>query len=260
MRAYFKTQNGELYNGDCIDVMKELVQNQTKIHGVITSPPYNIFNTKAKDRGYDFYQDNKSDKEYIEWVREIFCLYEQLLDDDGVICFNMGYGTSNSHLMSLVIGDIIQNTNFQLVDIIVWKKNSAMPNTNPNRLTRICEFIYIFVKQDNVATFKTNKKLISHSEKINQDFYETIPNFIKAPNNDESTHLNKATFSTSLVNQLIDIYFPKGSTIMDNFNGTGTSFVACESKGMKYIGIELSKEQCEHTKDRIQKGVQQTLF
>lgn len=47
----------------------------------------------------------------------------------------------------------------------------------------------------------------------------------------------------------------KGDTILDTFNGTGTTSIACVEKGFNFIGFEISKEQCEYAVDRINKNV-----
>ena len=227
---------------------------------VLTSPPYNIFNTKAKDRGYDYYEDNKTDLEYIDWTIEIFNEFNRVLKKDGVVIYNMGYGTENPNLMSLTIANIIQKTNFSLADIIVWKKSTAMPNSpSKNRLTRICEFVYIFCRKDELYSFNANKKIISESN--NAKFYESINNYIDAPNNDESNELNKATFSTKFVRKLLNIYAKENSIVYDPFMGTGTTAKACIIDNHKFIGSELSQSQVYYANKRLEPYFNQlTLF
>jgi DNA modification methylase len=43
----------------------------------------------------------------------------------------------------------------------------------------------------------------------------------------------------------------KDATVLDIFNGAGTTAVACEKLGRKYIGIEMSKKYCDLTVERI---------
>ena len=43
----------------------------------------------------------------------------------------------------------------------------------------------------------------------------------------------------------------KDATILDPFNGAGTTGVACKELGRKYIGIEMSKKYCDITINRI---------
>lgn len=248
----------KIYCENNLETMARMSNNF--IDCVLTSPPYNIFNTKAKDRGYDYYEDNKTDIEYINWTLEIFNEFDRVLKKDGVIIYNMGYGTENPNLMSLTVSNIIEKTNFSLADIIVWKKSNAMPNSpSKNRLTRICEFVYIFCRKDELYTFNANKKMIS--ENNNAKFYESINNYIEAPNNDESNDLNKATFSTKFCRKLLNIYAKENSIVYDPFMGTGTTAKACIIDNHTFIGSELSQSQVDYANIRLEPYFNQlTLF
>lgn len=258
---YYKDNLATLYCGDCIDEMNKLIEDNIKVDKVITSPPYNIIRPNSTDRGYDLYKDGMPNEEYIKWTLNIFACYDKLLNKNGCVVYNMSYGTENTELMNLTIAEIIKNTNFTLADILVWKKSSATPNNvSPNKMTRICEFVYIFCRRDEFNTFTSNKKMIGKREDTLQPIYENVFNFFNAPNNDESQELNKATFSTSFVFNIIDRYVKKKDIVLDNFSGTGTTIMACEMKSIKAIGIELSEKQCEYTVNRLKKGVQITLY
>ena len=260
-KPLFETDLSKLYNGDCISVMQYLDNENIKFDKIITSPPYNIIRPNSLDRGYDLYKDGMSNEDYIKWVVDIFNLYNKVLNKNGCILWNMSYGTENTTCMSLTIAEIIKDTDFTLADILVWKKQSATPNNvSSNKLTRICEFVYVFCRKNEFNTFTTNKKIIGYRDDTNQAIYENIFNFISARNNDSSTELNKATFSTDFVNALIDMYVLQDDIVLDNFSGTGTTMYACESRNRKGYYIELSKEQCDYSIKRIKNGVQINLF
>ena len=173
----------------------------------------------------------------------------------------MSYGTENTTCMSLLIAEIIQQTSFTLADIIVWKKQTATPNNvSSNKCTRICEFVYVFCREDEFQTFTANKKIIGYREDTNQAIYENVFNFMAAQNNDKSTELNKATFSTDFVDELICRYVLPNDVVLDNFSGTGTTMVAAERRNRKGYYIELSKAQCDYSVNRIKCGIQTYLF
>ena len=254
---YYETEFSKLYNGDCIEEMNKL---NCKVDKVITSPPYNIIRPNLDDRGYDEYNDGMTNEEYLEWIINIFNVYDKILNKNGCICWNMSYGGENSNLMSLCIADIIRKTNFELADVLVWKKTSAIPNNvSSNRCTRIVEFIYIFARKGELGTFTTNKKIIGNRNS-GQAIYQIDYNFFEARNNDATTPLNKATFSTEFVNELIERYVLPTDVVLDNFSGTGTTMFACERRNRKGIYIEISEKQCEYAKNRIGKGIQTNLF
>jgi site-specific DNA-methyltransferase (adenine-specific) len=217
---------------------------------VITSPPYNTSRVGATDKyssRYDLFQDFKTDQEYIDWTCDVFNGYDKILKPNGCVLYNMSYSSEKTHLIWLVIADIIRRTNFITADCIVWKKSNAIPNNvSKNKLTRIVEYIFVFSRKSEFKTFDANKKITGRIERTGQANYENIYNFIEARNNDGSNPLNKATFSTELITKLMDIYAKPNSLVYDSFMGIGTTAKACIERGMSYIGSELSKPQIDH--------------
>lgn len=251
MKEYYDNGIVKLYNGDCIEYMQKMVDENIKVDKILTSPPYNIIRPNSKDRGYDVYKDGMTNEEYCSWIVKIFELYDKILNDNGCVIFNLSYGTENTTIMNEAVYSIIKNTNFTLADIIVWKKKSATPNNvSANKMTRICEYVYIFCREKEFYTFTCNKKIISYRE-TGQPIYENLFNFFEADNNDYSSELNKATFSTQFVKELIKRYVLDSDVVLDNFSGTGTTIDTCYSMNIKAIGIELSEEQCKETVDRL---------
>lgn len=260
MKPYFESKYSKLYNGDCIDVMQKMIDQGIKIDKIITSPPYNIIKPNRDDRGYDLYNDGMTNEEYIDWTINVFNLSNKLMNKNGCILYNMSYGSENTECMPLTVASIINNTNFTIADILVWKKRGAIPNCmSSNKMTRITELVYVFCRKDEFKTFTCNKKISTVRDNgiIN---YENVFNFFEADNNDETQDLNKATFSTQFVQNLIDRYVLKEDIVLDMFNGTGTTIYCCEQNEIKSYGIELSEKQCEHTKKRFLKGVQTMLL
>ena len=231
---------------DCVDGLKQMSAENIEVDCILTSPPYNIIRPNQNDRGYDLYNDGMSNEEYCDWIVSLFKLFDDVLDKDGKIIWNMSYGSENTECMNLTIAEILKRTNFTIADIIVWKKSSAYPNDmSKNKLTRICEFVYVFCRRSEFNTFNTNKRITS-VRPTGQNNYENIFNIFEAANNDVATKLNKPTFSTDFVRKLLVIYCNRAETVLDPFMGTGTTAVACKRRGNKYIGFELSANQCEY--------------
>jgi DNA modification methylase len=110
------------------------------------------------------------------------------------------------------------------------------------------ETVYVFAKVDH---FRTNKSISSINQKTGQKFYGYVDNFVEAPCSDPGTRqYHKTTYSTDLVQQLIRLYFPKESTILDPFCGTGTTGVACKELGLHYIMIDIDPKYVAFSKKR----------
>ena len=252
----------EIYNEDCVLTMQRMIDEGYKeVDTILTSPPYNNSRVSHTKHGmdthqcrYDSYDDSMTNEEYSAWTIKLFNMFDKILKPNGKILYNISYGGENNECMWLTIADLIRETNFTIADVIIWKKNSALPNNvSTNKLTRITEYIFVICREDEYHTFGANKEVQSVNERTGQKFYKSITNLIEAENNDGVCNLNKATYSSSLCEQLLDIYTKEGSVVYDPFNGTGTTGVACMRKHMgKYIGSELSKAQCGYSIERIE--------
>lgn len=254
----------KIYNEDCFLTMDRIPNGLCS--NILTSPFYNTnkkqckTNTleKTKDFSgsfpylrYDTHVDNMTDEEYCDFTEKLFLKFDRILNSNGTILYNISYGNNNRDGMFKAINTIITKTPFTIADVIVWKKKSAMPNNcSPNKLTRITEFVFVFCRKNEVDTFYCNKVVVSY-RKTGQPSYSNIFNFIEAKNNDGLCPYNKATYSTDLCKQLLNIYCPENGIVYDPFIGTGTTAIACIELKKIYIGSEISKKQCEWAENRL---------
>ena len=248
----------KIYQGDTLTILKALDSDFIDLG--VTSPPYNTGRVTQTQRSidnyenrYDIHLDNKSDKEYMDWTKSLFDGFNDILEKDGVVLYNVSYGSENPSIMWLTMADIINRTEFMIADTIIWKKCSALPNNvSPNKLTRIVEYVFVLCRKDEYKTFLSNKEVKSES-KTGQKYYENVFNYIEAKNNDGTCSLNKATFSSELCEKLLKIYARPNSLVFEPFMGSGTTAVACLNMNLKCIGSELSEAQCEFAKERLEK-------
>jgi site-specific DNA-methyltransferase (adenine-specific) len=247
----------KIFNENCFETLNRF--QEKSINCILTSPPYNTArNTqteksiKTHQNRYDIHIDNLTDLEYLEWSVQLFNKYDKVLIDNGTVLYNISYSSENTDLIWKFVAEIINKTNFTTADTIIWKKDSALPNnTSHNKLTRICEFVFVFARKSELDTFFMNKQITKQSAS-GQKYYENKFNFIDAKNNDASNDLNKATFSTDFARNLIKLYTKENDLIYDSFMGTGTTANACVIENRNYIGSELSKEQCEYAEKRLE--------
>ena len=254
----------KIYNEDCMTTM-------SKMDGIadviLTSPPYNTSRkgsslTDADSNiRYDEFDDCRPNEEYIDWTCDIFNGFDKSLAPNGCVLYNMSYSAENVDLIWLTIAAIIQRTPFTVADCIVWKKKSAVPNSeSTNKLTRICEFVFVCCRKSELATFNCYKEK-GIVRPNGQQHYKNYFNYLEAPNNDENCPIHKATYSTLLCRKLLILYSKEGDVIYDPFMGTGTTAVAALMEKRQFIGSELSPRYCEWAERRIKhQSMQQTLF
>ena len=251
----------QIFCEDCIETMERMIEHKFQVDYIITSPPYNttrkgkVYNSqKARDGGYgryDEYTEDKSNEEYIKWTLLLFQYFNRILSEDGVVLYNLSYSNENPELMWRVVYNILEFTDFTIADNIIWKKPFAITNgASNNKLIRLCEYIFVFCRESEFNSFKSNKR-VSKVGANGQTYYHSIYNFIEAPNNDGKCDLNRATFSTDLILQLCDIYVHKDSVVYDPFIGSGTTANACKIQGIQYVGSEISEAQVKYARNRL---------
>lgn len=263
-----------IYNESNLETLKKMKKNSVDV--VLASPFYNtnkkcgkgktLTNSKSNSKyysylRYDEFVDNLTDKEYNEYTLQLFNGFNDVLKENGVVLYNINYGSDNPSGMFILLNEILQKSNFMIADCIGWKKKCALPNSvSPNKLTRIFENVFVFCRKGEYQSFKMNKHVVSVRDN-GQNQYSVYYNYIEAKNNDESCPYNKATYSTDLCKRLLEIYAPRGGVVYDPFMGTGTTAVACKEMNLQYIGSEISKKQCEWAEKRIKKtSYQPSLF
>ena len=269
-----KLELNVIYNESNLETLKKLDEKCVDV--VLTSPFYNtnkkagknrtLENTKVKEGQYSYvrydkFVDTMSDEDYMEYVINLFNYFDKILKENGCVLWNISYGQDGASSMLKLLAKITEITNFDCADIITWHKKSALPNScSPNKLTRICEYIFVFCRKQEFYTFHANKGIISEREGTSQKMYNSIQNYIEAKNNDEVCPYNKATYSTDLCKQLLGIYAPRGGIIYDPFMGSGTTAVACKEMGLSYIGSEISENQVKWAENRIKNTIYQPFL
>ena len=127
----------KIFNGDCFRQLKYISGQGRKVQMIITSPPYNTArnSTDSKRRDnhearYDVHLDDMTDNEYLQWTIDLFKGFDGILEKNGVVLYNMSYGTDTQNykdyykpneIMYRVINEILVETNFTIADTIVWK-------------------------------------------------------------------------------------------------------------------------------------------
>lgn len=253
-----------IFNEDCFETIDRIPEKSVDV--VLTSPFYNtnekagkgrtLNNTQVKSGQYDYVRydvhvDNMTDGEYRNFTVKLFNGFDRILMKDGVVLYNLSYGSKGCDSLIDVIHSVIHETDFTLADTIVWRKKTALPNScSPNKLTRIWEFVFVFCRKSEFKTFHSNKRVTSY-RKTGQAAYENILNLVEAKNNDGCCPFNKATYSTDLCQQLLNIYAPPGGVVYDPFMGSGTTAIACRNLNLHYIGSEISSNQVKWARERL---------
>jgi site-specific DNA-methyltransferase (adenine-specific)/modification methylase len=240
--------NIQLFNGDCLEVMDNLIQQGIKVDAIITSPPYNInlrvhsgkYMSRWGWKGnigqfaekYNEYKDNLSMDEYFKFQNEFI---EKALKLSDLVFYNIQMITGNKVALFQLMGKYAE----KIKEIIIWNKGYGQPAMQKGMMNSQFEFIIIF----------QNSKPYNRS--FEKYYFErgTLSNVwdIKRERN---KHI-KAGFPKELVKRVLTNFVGDGKLILDPFMGSGTTGVVCKELGYDFIGIELDKDMFNKAEKRI---------
>lgn len=242
----------DLYRGDCLTVMDELIERGFKAGLTVTSPPY------------DNLRDYNNSLEWNEtiWKGIISRLYD-ITDDNGVVVWVVGDATIKGSETGTSFKQALYfiECGFKLHDTMIYEKNSSTfpARANSNRYTQIFEYMFVFAKG------KVPKQLIcdkpnkwaghkDYSGKLKNPVPEFSPrtNIFKYVTSKGNTGIHDAPFPEQLVEDMIFSFAKKGCTVFDCFLGSGTTGKISKKLGFDFAGIEKVPEYFEIAKKRIE--------
>jgi site-specific DNA-methyltransferase (adenine-specific) len=272
-------ETNKIINGDCIDVMSKMPEGSVDL--VLCSPPYNC---AIK---YDIYDDTLSMEDYWiftkKWLKEAL----RVLKDDGRIAINIPIEMNVKERG----GRFLFNAEFYAKMMEVGFKYFGTIDLSEDSAHRIRKTAwgswmspsqpYIYNPKECILMgYKKSPKKLQKGEphwvgvptEIEQED-GTIKTKVVYKDEDKKEFMNlvfgewqyfadtkqmtKATFSMDIPTKAIKILSYKNDIVLDPFAGSGTSCVAAETLGRRWIGIELSENYAKVARDRVRHFIDQ---
>ena len=236
----------ELYNGDCLDVMNQLIDRGVKADAVITSPPYNMnlrvhsgkyvsqYGWRNINGKYLNYTDDLSMDEYFDFQKSFI---ERALKISDLIFYNIQMVTGNKIALFKTLGYFAD----KVKEVIIWDKEHGQPSMQSGVLNSQFEFIFVF----------SNNKPYNRMFDTAQFKRGIETNVWKIKRRRNKNH--KAAFPKELVRRILYNFTTEKATIIDPFMGSGTTGVVCKNMNRNFIGIEIDKHYFDIAKGMIEK-------
>lgn len=273
--------NNQIIKGDCLDVMASLPSNH--VHLVYLDPPFftqKNHSLKSKTlEAYEFEDKWASIQDYIEFLRIRLIEIKRIMRDDASIFFHCDRHAS--HYIRVLLDDIFGYDHFMSEIIWTYKRwSNAQRNLLPAHQT-----IYWYRKGINYQFYPefqeysqtTNLDQIFQRRRRNKfgkteyDLTEDGVAVINGPKKGvplsdvwDIPYLNpKASERTGyptqkpilLLERIINLATQVGDIVLDPFCGSGTTCVAADLSGRKFIGIDIAEDAIKLSHDRLKNPI-----
>lgn len=211
------------------------LMNGEKADIAFTSPPYGESKSaglrdhyvKGADRRQSLYKDHADT--ICGWRKLIEDAFENMCHWSDVQFLNIQMLANNKRDLITFLSANVSH----LCDVIVWDKQKAPPQMEPNILNNEFEFIFIFADEN-------ASRSIPFSE-----FHGNMNNVIRlSVGQNEFADVHRAVFPIALPAEIIKIA-SKAETVIDLFGGTGTTLIAAEQLHRRCFMMEISPRYCD---------------
>ena len=264
-------ETNKIIQGNCVEVMANLPESCVDL--IVTSPPYNV------GIDYDSYNDRQSMEDYWQFTKNWLSESYRILKDDGRIAVNIPYevNVQDRILFMSEFYQIMKNLGFKFFGLVdlneqsphrskttawgSWMSPSAPYIYNPK------ECVILGYKKNHIKKIKgepqwkgelvdleqedgTIKQKMMYQDEDKKDFMSLV--YGQWEYFADTKQQTKATFSMDIPMKAIKILTYRNDIVLDPFTGSGTSLVAAEVSGRRWLGIELSENYTKVANERVQ--------
>ena len=247
MKPYYKSKDKNFYllQGDSMDLMPKF---DHQFDMIFADPPYFLSNnglsiqsgqivsvnkgTWDKSEGFDFI--NNFNRNWLKLARE-------KLKDNGTIWISGTYHNIFS------IGQILQELNFKILNVISWEKSNPPPNFSCRYFTHSTELIIWARKKEKVPhyyNYELMKEL--NGNKQMKDVWK-LPAIARW---EKSCGKHPTQKPLSVLTRIILASTKPNAWILDPFTGGSTTGIAANLVNRRFLGIDMEAEFLEISKNR----------
>lgn len=238
----------EILCGDSCEILESA--QPACVDLVFADPPYNIGYV------YDRYDDDRPDAEYVAWCARWMRGVHRILKPNG--SFYLAIGDDFAADLRIVGREI----GFHLRNWIIW--HYTFGQNARTKFGRSHTHILYFTKDRRNFTF--NDRLLRypsarHTEyqdlrassagRVPDDTWDDIPRVCGTFK--ERAGFHGCQLPEALLTRIILASSNPGDVVLDPFVGSGTTAVTAKRLGRQFVGIDLSEEYVQRTRERLAK-------
>ncbi len=245
---YFKDKNSILMLGDSFKLLDNI--EEKSINMIFADPPYFLSGDGITCKNGKIASVKKADwdkplniEEKHEFNRTWIKLCKNVLKDNGTIWIS---GTMHNIYS---VGMALEQEGFKIINNITWRKTNPPPNMSCRTFTHSTETV-LWAKKDikNVKyTFNYNIMKELNNNKQMKDVWD-----LSFATKNEKLHGKHPTQKPiELLKLIVQASTNENDVVLDPFNGSGTTGVACKIFNRKYIGIDKEMDYLDISMKRL---------
>lgn len=270
---YYRDDAITLHHGNAYHVVRDLPDGS--VDCCVTSPPY----FGLRDYGVEGQIGAESSPaEFVERLRVLFAEVRRVLADDGTLWLNLGDTYVDKVLLGIPwqVAFALGSEGWIRRAEVIWAKRNLKPENVTDRPTQAHEQVFLFTKQRRGYWYDADaireesdpdqeahnqryaKEYVKHTARaaltgqpgnVNNVGIHSRPG--KGGRNARSVWRISATptpgahfavMPLELAERCVRAGCKPGGTVLDPFNGSGTTGLAATRNGRKYVGIDLNAD------------------
>lgn len=244
MKNYFqsKDQMFKLYQGDAAECLNEIKEKGDMI---FADPPYFLSRSESSLINGERIRFDKGDWDRVRNIDEVnifnttwLSACRNVLKDSGTIWVSGTYHNIFSVATCMV------RLGFKVLNIIVWQKSDAKPTLSRNYFNFTTEYIVWARKNEKTPHFFNCELMEQINGGLRMGDVWNIP-FVSSWEMRQGKHPTQKPLR--LLYRIILAGTRKGETIIDPFSGSGTTGIAANLLGRRFIGIDQSQEFLDYS-------------
>jgi len=241
----------KIYQGDCLDIMKQIDQ---MVDLTFLDPPFN------QNKDYQYFNDNLTDAEYWGMMEKVCQNIYEVTNHGGSVYFMQREKNTENVLK------VLRETGWILQNLIIWKKKtSAVPCAN--KYGKHYQIIAYAIKGDKPKCFNklridiplpANYKQSYDNGVFVTDVWDDIRELTsgyyagdEAIRDGKGVRFHKQQSPIALLLRIILSSSMPNDLVFDPFTGTGTSLVVAKQLDRKFLGIEIDPNNVKCIENRL---------
>lgn len=252
--SYFRTNLGELFLGDCLEVLPNIPASAADM--VFADPPFNL--GKSYGRSVN---DAREESDYIEWCHEWLRECHRILSPGGSLF------VYNLPKWNIELGHFIgASLNMQFRHWIAIDTPNSPPIAGRLHPSHYSLLYFSKGKPKTFTKIRTPVAVCRHCGKEIKDYggYRATLHQEGVSLKDVWTDIavvrhrkyksegRKANaLSTKILERAVLLSTVRGDLVLDPFGGSGTTFYVCERLGRRWFGVEIDANAAEDMRQRL---------